>query len=127
MPKMVLDVGQCAADHASIRRLVETHFDAEVQQSHLAADTLAALRQCAADLVLVNRKLDTNNRDGLEIIKQIKADTSLPATDCMLISNFAEHQAAAAAAGAEPGFGKAELGSASTLELLERYLGPRKN
>jgi hypothetical protein len=40
----------------------------------------------------------------------------------MLISNYEEHQAAAVAAGAQPGFGKLSLNSPQTLERLGKFL-----
>jgi hypothetical protein len=42
----------------------------------------------------------------------------------MLVSNHADAQAEAEAAGAKPGFGKAELGSSKSLEALRAILAP---
>jgi len=123
MTKRVLDVGNCAPDHASIRRFIESHFEARVVQTHGPQDTLAELRTGVFDLVLVNRKLDRDYNDGLEIIRQIKQDAALASTPCMLITNFPEHQKLAAQEGAEPGFGKAELGLRETAEKLSAFLG----
>ena len=120
--KRVLDVGNCVPDHGAICSLLKRQFGAEVAQAHGPDDALAALRQEKFDLVLVNRKLDQDYSDGLEIIKQIKADNGLAATPCMLITNYAEHQAAAVAAGAEPGFGKLSLTSPETIERLGKFL-----
>lgn len=121
--KRVLDVGQCSLDHGSIRRLVEGQFGAQVVQAHQLHDAMAALRGGAFDLVLVNRKLDIDGDDGLKIVKTIKADPQLSSTPVMLVTNFAEHQQTAVAAGAEPGFGKAQLDDPATLEKLSRFLG----
>ena len=120
--KRVLDVGQCAPDHAAIRRLVAGAFGAELVQADRLDDALAALRRSSFDLVLVNRKLDIDYSDGIEIVRAIKADPALAATPVMLVTNYPEHQQAAIAAGAEPGFGKAELDSAETREKLSRFL-----
>ena len=46
-------------------------------QAHHASDTLSTLQQQDIDLVLVNRKLDRDYSDGLEVIRQIKAVTGL--------------------------------------------------
>jgi len=121
--KQVLDVGQCPPDHAAIRELIEDHFDAQVTQSHLPGDTIEALRGGSFDLVLVNRKLDTDYSDGLEIIQQIKADEQLAHVPCMLITNYPEHQQQAIAAGAELGFGKLEFALPQTRERLAALLG----
>jgi CheY-like chemotaxis protein len=122
MPKRVLDVGNCVPDHAAIRSLLERTFAAEVTQTHGPEDTLAALQERPFDLVLVNRKLDQDYRDGLDVIKSIKADAALAKTPVMLITNYEDHQAAAVAAGAEPGFGKLSLNTPQTLKRLERFL-----
>jgi len=87
-------------------------------------DALAALRNESFDLVLVNRKLDQDYTDGLEIIKEIKADKKLSAVPCMLISNYADQQQVAVAAGAEYGFGKKELSKDETRLRLAKFLSP---
>lgn len=120
--KRVLDIGNCAPDHGAISSLLRKQFGAVVVQAHGSEDALAALRQEKFDLILVNHKLDQDYSDGLEIIQQIKADQALASTPCMLITNHAEHQAAAVAAGAEPGFGKLSLSAPETIERLGRFL-----
>lgn len=122
MGKRVLDVGNCVPDHAAIRSLLERTFGAEVVQTHGPEDTLAALRAGVFDLVLVNRKLDQDYSDGLDIIKTIKADAALARTPVMLITNYEDHQATAVALGAEPGFGKLSLSSPQTLVRLGKFL-----
>jgi two-component system, chemotaxis family, chemotaxis protein CheY len=120
--KRVLDVGNCSMDHGAISDLLASRFSADVVQAHGPDDALSELRGGKFDLVLVNRKLDQDQSDGLEIIKQIKADPQLAPTPCMLITNFPEHQATAVAAGAEPGFGKSSLSAPETIERLKQYL-----
>ena len=122
MVKRVLDVGNCGPDHAAIRRLVEGSFDAVVVQAHGAEDALAVLARGVVDLVLVNRKLDRDYSDGLDVIKQIKASPGGAAAPVMMITNYADHQQAAVAAGAVEGFGKLELQSPQTLQKLRQYL-----
>ena len=123
MTKRVLDVGNCDFDHGSIRRLIEQNFDAEVTRAHDADETLRALRQGGVDLVLINRRLYRDQSAGVEIIQRIKADAQLAAVPVMLVTNFPEHQQRAIGAGAEPGFGKAELSDPATCEKLRRFLG----
>ena len=122
MPKLILDVGQCDYDHSTICRLIASNFDAVVQQAHGQPDALAALREKSFNLVLVNRRLDRDGSDGVEIIHQIKADPALSSTPCMLVSNYPGHQEAAVGAGALPGFGKAELNRPETLNHLKQAL-----
>jgi two-component system chemotaxis response regulator CheY len=109
-------------DQSSITRILTRHFDVEVLTADKSDDALAALRSGPIDLVLVNRKLDCDYSDGLEIIRQIKADAELKATPCMLVSNYAEHQETAVAAGAERGFGKSHLENAETQDRLKGFL-----
>ncbi len=122
MSKRVLDVGNCVPDHAAIRRLLETTFHADVAQADGSADALALLKQEPFDLVLVNRKLDMDYSDGLDIIQQIKADAALAKLPCMLITNYPDQQQVAVAAGAEYGFGKKELHTPTTHSRLAKFL-----
>lgn len=122
MTKRVLDIGNCVPDHAALRRLLETTFHAEVIQADGPTDALAILRQEPIDLVLVNRKLDMDYSDGLEIIQQIKADAKLASLPCMLITNYPDQQQTAVAAGAEYGFGKKELHTPETRSRLAKFL-----
>jgi CheY-like chemotaxis protein len=120
--KRVLDVGQCSPDHWSIKHLLEGELGAEVVQAHLVPEALAQLRQGDFALVLVNRKFDADYSDGLELIRKIKSDPALADTPVMLVSNYPDSQAEAVAAGAEPGFGKAELRAPATRQRLAAVL-----
>ena len=120
--RRVLDVGNCGPDHGAIRQFVESHFDVEVDQAHSADDALPLLRRQAYALVMVNRRLDRDGGDGLDVIRQIKAKAELADTAVMMITNYAEHQAAAVAAGAVEGFGKDSLEADGTLDRLRPYL-----
>ena len=122
MPKRVLDVGNCGPDHAAIRSLLTRLFAAEVVQADGPDDTAELLAAQPFDLVLVNRKLDFDYSDGMEIIRQIKRNPKYAALPVMLITNYPEHQAAAIAEGAIHGFGKRELASRQTHEKLSRVL-----
>jgi CheY-like chemotaxis protein len=117
MKKRVLDVGNCGPDHAAIKRLMG-RFGAEVVQADGAADALAAIRAGGIDLVLVNRKLDMDYSDGIEVIRQIKADPEFAGTPVMLITNYPEHQDAAEQLGALRGFGKLEYDKPETQERI---------
>jgi CheY-like chemotaxis protein len=124
MPKRVLDVGNCVPDHAAIRGMLTKVFQAEVVQVDGPDDAFAALRKAPFDLVLVNRKLDQDYSDGLDIIKQIKADAELSSVPCMLITNYPDQQEVAVAAGAAYGFGKKQLYDEQTRSRLAKFLSP---
>lgn len=121
--KRVLDVGQCGPDHASIRSFLGSHFDCEIVQTHGPTDTMAELKGSAFDLVLINRKLDNDYSDGIEIIRQMKADPATSDVPVMLVTNFDEHQDLAEAAGALRGFGKLQYEEPETIEKVRAVLG----
>ena len=123
MTKRVLDVGQCNPDHSAIRRLLERTFQAQVVRTHELQDTLQALREQTYDLVLINRKLDIDYSDGMDILRELKEVAELSHIPVMLVTNFPEYQAAAVEAGGVPGFGKDELNQPGTVEKLKKYLG----
>ncbi len=120
--KRVLDVGNCGPDHGAIRRTLEGAFEVEVLQADAARDTLELLRREPVDLVLINRKLDCDYSDGLEVLRQIKAEPGLSDIPVMIVTNYAEYQEAAVQAGAEWGFGKLALADAETHARLARFL-----
>jgi CheY-like chemotaxis protein len=123
MAKTVLDVGNCVPDHSAITSFLTSRFDCRVLQADVAADALKMLREHEIDLVLVNRKLDADYSDGVEVIRQIKAEPELAAAPVMLITNYPEHQEAAMKFGALRGFGKLEFGKPETVERLRPILG----
>jgi CheY-like chemotaxis protein len=122
MTKRVLEIGNCNLDHTLLSVLLNRNFQAAVIRAHDAAEALAALRSGPFDLVLVNRLLDRDGSEGLGLIRTIKASPEFAATPVMMITNYPEHQERAVAAGAELGFGKAELQAAETHEKLARFL-----
>lgn len=122
MPKRVLDVGNCAMDHGSIRTLIESNFDAEVVQSHGADGAVSQLAGSSFDLVLINRIFDQDGASGSQLIQRICADDRFQGVPIMLISNFPKHQDDAVQQGAVHGFGKSELDQSATLDKLRPYL-----
>lgn len=124
MTKTVLDVGNCGPDHASLSAMLRESFDVEILSADQWSDALDILQSRGVDLVLVNRKLDIDYSDGLEIIRRMKSDPRWSTIPVMLITNYAEHQEAAVAIGAEYGFGKLELRTSQTRARLERCLCP---
>lgn len=123
MPKILVDCGNCSPDFNSISRMAISSFGAKVIQTHGAEDTLKVLRGQSVDLVTVNRKLDRDYTDGMEVIKQIKADPQLSSIPVMLVTNYEEHQQIAIDAGCVRGFGKLAINDGATKERLEPFLG----
>jgi CheY-like chemotaxis protein len=122
MTKHVLDVGNCAMDHSSIRSMLEGQFSVQVTQAHGWADASEHLQRQPFDLVLVNRILDRDGSEGLEIIRQMKSEIDWKDTPVMLITNFSEHQERAVMAGALQGFGKRAIGDPQTVDMLRPIL-----
>jgi two-component system chemotaxis response regulator CheY len=120
--KKVLSVGQCGADHPAIARVIREQFDADVVPADSADEAFAELRSGDYDLVLANRVFDLGG-SGLEFIAQLKADDAIKDVPVMLVSNYPDAQAEAAARGALPGFGKAALRDPDTLRKLSAALG----
>jgi two-component system chemotaxis response regulator CheY len=120
--RRVLSVGQCNFDHGNISQALRHTFAAEVVPAATADQALTLLRQGGFDLVLVNRVFDANGDSGLDLIRQVKTDEQLRRVPVMLVSNFADAQQQAVAAGAEPGFGKAALGADETIDRLRHHL-----
>ncbi len=123
MTKILVDCGNCGPDFHSIRQMVTSNFDATVLQAHGAEDMLELLRSRDVDIVTVNRKLDRDYSDGLEVVKLIRADPEVGSVPIMLVTNYPEHQDAAVQIGCERGFGKHAIGDPETLELLTPFLG----
>jgi response regulator RpfG family c-di-GMP phosphodiesterase len=120
----VLDVGNCNPDHASISRLLTSSFNVQVLRADNAAQTMAILATEPVGLILVNRKIDEDYSDGIEIIKQLKAEPKFASIPVMLITNYEEHQEQAMELGAIRGFGKLSLSSPDTISRLRQVLEP---
>jgi CheY-like chemotaxis protein len=121
--KTVLSIGQCRPDNAAITHFLTSNFDVDVLATDLADDSLTALQKKSVDLILINRKLDADYSDGMEIMNLIKSNPQTEQIPVMLISNFPESQEQAVEAGATYGFGKAELSSPETIERVRDALG----
>jgi DNA-binding NarL/FixJ family response regulator len=122
MGKKILLVGHCGPDSSFLRMAVKS---ADGSAQILAADDSSELSKALSDgvdLVLFNRELDYgfDERQGVELIRKMK--TAYPAVKTMLVSNYPEAQAAAEAAGAVPGFGKRDIGSARVSRVIREAL-----
>ncbi len=125
MPSRVLSVGQCVPDDGAILQFLSTHFDVQLVRSADAEDALARIRTEPFDLILVNRKLDIDYSDGLDVIRSIQADPDINTTPVMLISNYPDAQEKAVQIGAELGFGKMEFDKPEVVERLNKFLKQR--
>ena len=120
--KKVALVGHCGPDSSFLRIMVrKAHPEAEV----FMVDDDRELSRALADgveLLLLNRELSYGFHDtmGVDLIKRLKAQNA--GIKMMLVSNYADAQAEAVAAGAVPGFGKRELGTSRPQSLIYQAL-----
>jgi CheY-like chemotaxis protein len=102
-------------------------YDVSVLRAHELKDTIELLRQQPVDLILINRKLDIDYTDGVEILRHLKRSDEYKQIPVMIITNYPEQQEAAMAEGAEYGFGKLEYSKPITAERLSRFLEKRSS
>jgi two-component system chemotaxis response regulator CheY len=121
MKKVVL-VGHCGADSSYLRIAVSSVQTGISVVSVDDEESLAAALTADAELILINRIIDWGFDDqaGVALIARLRR--THPNVKTMLVSNYPDAQQAAIAAGALPGFGKREIGSAKVKELLRSAL-----
>ncbi|MGC3966726.1 MAG: response regulator [Pirellulales bacterium] len=120
--KRVLSIGQCGFDHGQISTLLRREFGAETVAAHTLPEAQHLLQGEPPALILVNRKLDIDGGDGMEIIRRLQTDEATKPIPVMLVSNYPEYQAEAGTLGAKPGFGKSQIGRPEALDKLRPYL-----
>lgn len=122
MKKKIMSVGQCNADHQSIKNFFEKNFECDIVRIDSKEEALLELQRDNYDLVLVNRKLDIDYSEGILLIQAIKESETLKSIPVMLVSNYKEYQDEAVRLGAVYGFGKAELSKEETKEKIAKAL-----
>ena len=131
MPKKVVLVGHCGPDSSYLRMMIKKAVpDAVILAADDSAELSKVLETAEPDLLLFNRELGYGFTPdlGVEVIGTLNQSrgTSQPKLKMMLVSNYADAQRAAEAAGALPGFGKRELGTPRVTEVLKSALGDIK-
>ena len=122
MTKTVLDIGNCNPDHDAIAKMLTSNYDVVVLRAHELSDAMQILSHKKVDLIVINRKLDIDYSDGIEILRHLKQDDAFKGIPTMIITNYAEQQLAAVADGAEYGFGKLQYSEPTTRDHLSRFL-----
>ena len=122
MKKTVLDVGNCNPDHGALDRMLTSRYDVVVLRAHQLSDALQLLGEESVDLILINRKLDIDYSDGVEILRYLKRESRFQKIPIMIITNHDDHQKAAVAEGAEYGIGKLQYSEPATHDRLSRFL-----
>jgi hypothetical protein len=117
----VLSVGSCSSDDARLARVVAAETGSAFQTAYSPDEALEKIVDGDFALILVNRVIDGDGSSGVNFIARVRASgVTVP---LMLISDYAEAQAAAVANGALPGFGKSGLFSEETGKLLKEAVG----
>ncbi|MFW5682362.1 MAG: hypothetical protein ACOC1G_05095 [Phycisphaeraceae bacterium] len=117
----VVLVGHCGADSGMLRHAIEKALPhCEVTHADRAKELES--KADASSLLLVNRVLPggLGESSGIDLIRKLQQRDAPDRPAAMLISNYEDAQRQAEAAGALPGFGKAELGQPETVEKLRR-------
>ncbi|QDT65858.1 response regulator [Calycomorphotria hydatis] len=122
MTKNVLSVGQCVPDNNALKMFLKRHFDITFDTAEDGPEAMSKLSSRDYDLVTINRKLDCDYTDGVNIIKMMKAEEATKGVPVMLVSNMEDAQQQAVAAGAEQGFGKLEYGKPEVVAHLSKFL-----
>ena len=122
MSKKIVLVGHCGPDSSYLRIAVSS---ADKSLQVLMADDMSELTEAldgGADLLLLNRQMPYGFGEamGVDVIRKLRP--KYPNVKMMLVSNYADAQAAAVAEGALPGFGKREIGSPKVKELIRSAL-----
>jgi CheY-like chemotaxis protein len=121
----VLSVGHCTLDHDMLSSMVSGNFDADVDRAHNVDEALQAMQRQRYDVVLVNRLIDEDGREGIELIRRARQSPELASVPVMMVSNYpAAHQQAVAAGGVR-GFGKGDLQNDTPRVRLAAYLPSR--
>src|SRR5258706_6321147 len=121
MKKVVL-VGHCGADSSYLRIAVASAGTAVSAVCIEDDEQLTVAMENGAELVLINRIIDWGfeEQEGVALISRLRR--THPNLKTMLVSNYADAQQAAVAAGALPGFGKREIGTPKVKEVLRNAL-----
>lgn len=120
-------VGHCGPDAYALRAAVRGMFPrGAVVMTNDASGLEAELG--SADVLLVNRALDGEfgTDSGIVLIRGLSGRPASKRPSLVLVSNFPESQAEAAAAGAMPGFGKKKMYSEETRKILQAAVAARR-
>ncbi len=102
--------------------ILQRDFDVVVERAHSFDDASKMSADTPYDLVLINRLLDVDGSEGMAILYELKSQPSTANVPVMIVSNYQDAQDAATRSGAVPGFGKQNLDTEETRELLAKYL-----
>lgn len=122
LPKKILSIGQCCADHSSISRLLIQNFQIEIINADNSKEAESLINAGPFSLILVNRIFDSNGESGLAFIEKYCSQQTSTTTPIMLVSNFEDAQKDAVKHGAIPGFGKNALTSSDTMLKIKNLL-----
>ena len=118
---LVLLVGHCGFDSGGLTAAAQRALPGAKVERVNSQDALDGKKAPGA-VLLVNRVLDGrfDASDGVDLIRKEAAKGELKA---LLVSNFAQSQAAAEEAGGLPGFGKDDVGTSVATDRIRAAAG----
>lgn len=122
----ILSTGQCNFDHAKISHAFKKAFDVKIERAHTGQDTFDYLNQNhkeQPDVILINRIIDRDGSEGVELIKKIRNNSEYDNISLILVSDLEPAQQAAQNAGAISGFGKSDLSREKLRNVLKQVPG----
>jgi len=118
----VLEVGNCGFDHGRLSEWLGSRWDIVLIRASGMSQALRQLASDRFDLILANRVLEGDGRLGLDLLSELQASgTDFP--PLVLLTDYADKQAEALAAGAAASFGKRQIGTESAVAALVPMLG----
>lgn len=119
--KTIVLVGHCGVDGPRLQSALSSRLQGcDVLRINDLGELESACEQ-GADLLLVNREpLGFEGTEGVELIRALRE--RYPDTKAMIVTDFAEVQDEAVAAGAVPGFGKRDIDSPKLEEAVRQAL-----
>src|SRR5687767_9140922 len=116
----ILLVGHCGVDGPRLQSEIGAILKgASVERVNSDSELRRACKE-GADLLLVNREPLGFETEGVDLIKQVRKD--FPDQKVMLVSDYADVQQEAEAAGALHGFGKRDIGSPKLADAVKQAL-----
>ena len=119
--KSILSLGQCGYDDSRLAQLAAA-AGANLSRASTPADAHRRIAASPPDLILINRIFDDTGDSGVDLVATLRP-TGIP---LMLVSDYADAQAAALANGALAGFGKSQLQDPATLEKICQALATER-
>jgi DNA-binding NarL/FixJ family response regulator len=124
MAKTVILAGHCGPDSSYLKMTIKKALgDVQIVAADDSQELTRALEKHEPDLILFNRELGHGFDPGTGVETVRLLHRTHPNLKMLVVTNYPDVQSEAEAAGAQPGFGKNELGSHRVLQVLRDAVG----